>query len=319
MKTRFVEMLSPGEVLSREVFVIKEANVGTTSKGDPFVSMTLADRTGEIDCKKWDCGELPGKPGDFLSIDGTVGSYKGESQITVKRTTPLVLDKNPDIDVKDFVASSRRSALDMRDEVEQLIDRHCDEGTASLLHRVLEHPKLLDTPAALKNHHAYAGGLLEHMLSMAQIGLMLCDHYEAQYPGVLSKSLVIAGCVLHDIGKCVEQDPLAGYTDQGKLVGHIALGVQMLIWAAVDLYGDDQSVLMDERLIRLKHMILSHHGTQEWGSPVEPRTPEAHILHQIDMLDSRMNMIAGAVEGCEDAWTEKVWALGGELYVGAGG
>lgn len=317
MEHVFVKEMQPGGSID-QVMLVKSASSRTTSKGSPYLAVTVADKTGDIECRFWDQGECLVEAGDFARVRASVSSYQGEVQLTLQHLKPVQADS---IDMGRYLPRSKREPAEMLDDLGNLIWEHCNRDVRGLLNAVLEKATtagLLDTPAAKSNHHAYVGGLVEHMLSMAGLAVRVCDHYEAQYPGALDKSLVIAGVVLHDIGKVYEQDPLEGYTDEGQLVGHIAIGLEMLLWAAAEVEGMGDTDLGNEQLDQLKHLILSHHGRKEYGSPVEPRTAEAHVLHLIDMIDSRMNMIAGAVEDVDEGWTEKVYPLGGPLYVGEG-
>jgi 3'-5' exoribonuclease len=156
--------------------------------------------------------------------------------------------------------------------------------------------------AARKNHHAYAGGFLEHVLSVTRNALFLADKYAADYADMqppLNKSLVIAGAILHDIGKLVElEGPLAGMrrTAEGELIGHIVLGRDLVRDRARGVEGLDR-----ETLLRLEHIILAHQNLPEWGSPVEPRTPEALLVYFADDVDAKFHMLAAALEGAGSA------------------
>jgi 3'-5' exoribonuclease len=157
-------------------------------------------------------------------------------------------------------------------------------------------------PAGVKLHHAYVGGLLEHTVTMMEIADKLLPHY----PGI-DRDLLLTGVFLHDAGKTRElaYSRAFGYTDEGQLVGHIPICVEMLTAAAAkvpDLLGEP---LPRELMVRLKHMILSHHGTLEFGSPKVPMTPEAMLLHQIDMLDTRMHMVLRDIR--EDRQNPSAW------------
>ena len=175
-------------------------------------------------------------------------------------------------------------------------------------------------PAAKGNHHAYLGGLLEHSLSMARIGAKLSRHYAHYYPGMLNQDLVIAGCVLHDVGKCFELEFSRGfrYSDSGQMVGHITQGVELVTKLAQRV----SPPLPSNMIMRIKHLILTHHGRLEYGSPIKARTPEAVLLHQIDMIDSRMGMVRNAFDehagsvAAEDAWTGYNRLFEGSLYTG---
>jgi 3'-5' exoribonuclease len=176
-------------------------------------------------------------------------------------------------------------------------------------------------PAATSNHHNYLGGLLEHVLSMARMACMLCDHYARYYPGLIDRDLVIAGCILHDLGKSEELSWERGfeYTTQGQLIGHIPRGIELIEEAAARM----SPAPPDGLLLQLKHLVLSHHGKLEYGSPVRPRTPEAILLHELDMIDSRMSMCFAVARAAPpvsaerpERWTEHHRALETRLYLG---
>ncbi|MCP4423434.1 MAG: HD domain-containing protein [Chloroflexi bacterium] len=214
--------------------------------------------------------------------------------------TDLSLASNPDM--SDFLASSQRSRDEMIAELRQQIGRLAEPWQGLVSHLLLNKsflPQFANAPAARGMHHAYIGGLLEHTLSMATLADYLADHYP-----YVNRDLLIAGALLHDMGKVYEYsiEGEFAFSEDGRLVGHIIRAITLVETAAAELGS-----LTSEQLRQLIHLIASHHGTQEWGSPVIPKTLEAILLHQIDLLDSRVQGFfdhINADQG-EAAWTLK--------------
>lgn len=294
--------------------LVNSSTSKTAKNGNPFVDLELSDKTGTIAAKIWDCAGGP-KPGTVIIIEQcTINVWQGQSQV-------VIYDWKADesANISDYTKSSFRPPEWLFDELLGLLIDHCEHDVYVLVHDILatNRTKLLACPAAAGNHHARHGGLLEHTHSMAHLAISVHNHYANRYVGkyVVDLGLLLAGVVLHDLGKIHELSGPIGteYTDTGKLVGHIPYGLLMLEEEA------KHSSIDPETLDRLRHMILSHHGKLEWGSPVEPCTPEAIILHHLDMLDSRFDALATAVNeaGRDATWTEKSFALGNKaIYIG---
>lgn len=289
------------------VCLVKSANTLTTKTNKPYAAMTLQDATGTIEARGWNISE-PAPAGTIIRASGKVAEWQGERQLNVDfwRTEE---EANP----ADFAESAHRPAAELYAEVCELVQLHGREPITTLVLRILDNhdEALLSWPAASRHHHARVGGLIEHVHSMCQLAMVACDHYAARYKHSPDRALVIAGVVLHDLGKLTELSGPIGteYTDAGKLMGHIPQGLLMLEqYLRLSTVGEEDSQ-------RLRHLILSHHGRKEWGSPVEPRTPEAILLHLVDMLDSRMD---AALSAWDAADTEGWISLGHreELFVG---
>lgn len=275
--------------------LVKSASTMTTKTGKPYAAMTLQDATGTIEARGWNIAE-PAPAGTVIRAAGKVGEWQGERQLNLDfwRTDE---EANP----ADFAESAHRPATELLEEVREMVRVSGREPITTLVLRVLERHEeaLLTWPAAKTHHHARVAGLIEHVHSMCQLALMACEHYATRYKHTPDRALVIAGVVLHDLGKLVELSGPIGteYTDGGKLVGHIPQGL-LLLEQFLRL-----STVSAEDSQRLHHLILSHHGTREWGSPVEPQTPEARLLHYIDMLDSKMDAVLSAWDAADtDGW-----------------
>jgi 3'-5' exoribonuclease len=312
--------------LVRSVFLVTDKRLGTTRNGDPFLTVELSDKTGSVVGRVWDEAEAIAsrfEQDDFVAVDGQIETYKGKLQLNVRDLKRVAADQ---IELSDFVPASRWDRQALLEQLKDLVSRELESPEMlRFFDTLFSRDELMDrfatAPAAKGNHHAYVGGLVEHTLSMARVGARLTDHYAHYYPGLLNQDLVIAGCVLHDIGKCFELSygRSFGYTDEGQLVGHIVQGVELVTEIAAQI----SPPLPASLLMQLKHLIASHHGKREYGSPVRPQTPEAMLLHQIDMIDSRMAMCAdifeehGQGQAPAEAWTGYQRLFQTSLYAGA--
>jgi len=284
-----VSQLEFGQPLSAARFLLDDAAAKTTKSGKPYIAGTLRDATGRIELRQWEAHEHP-PVGHVVAINGEVDQYEGDLQVKV--TAMSIADG---ADPADYVESAHRPAADLIGEIVALAEMHCDGALLDLLLFVLggnadRMDGLLRAPAAKRNHHARLGGLVEHIHSMAHLAVHSADHYARRYDYQIERGILLAGVILHDIGKADELSRAIGteYTRSGRLEGHISMGVRLLEGLA------DRVGLDDETHGHIRHLILSHHGKKEWGSPVEPRTPEAVVLHQLDMLDSRADAVLDA-------------------------
>lgn len=269
----------------------------TTRSGAPFLLLTLQDRSGQVAGKVFDDVEQATAAfaaGDFVKIEGVVETYDGHREVAITRIRRV----DPDRDrargfrEEDCILSAPRPIDEMWEELTSRVAAVGDDGIRALLSRIVaDHGERLRVwPAALVVHHAYRGGLLEHVLQVARVGDALAILYGAD------RDLVFAGAVLHDIGKLqeLEYDRATGYTFEGNLVGHIALGLMMLREAAAGLAS-----LSERNRAILEHLVASHHGSLEHGSPVEPMCVEAIVLAAADDLDARMHQVWRAIRDDE--------------------
>ncbi len=281
VKSIYVTELSDGDSLDNEPFLLKEVMQRETKDGRPYLLCVFRDKSGQIGGVFWDVpADIEGwvRSGTVVLVTGRVSLYRNALQITATDLNPVI-----EPDMSDYLPAGRRSAEEMKSELMALV-----KGLAEPYHRLIKHillePAFLNSfvnaPAARTLHHAWVGGLLEHTLSMATIAQMLAEHYL-----YVNKDLLLAGVLLHDMAKTIEYDVAAGFefSHDGRLIGHVARAALIVEKAAAEL-GD----IPDEILRQLLHLILSHHGILAYGSPVEPKTLEAVLLHQIDLLDSRV-------------------------------
>jgi len=299
VKSLYAAELQVGYVLENEAFLLNDVTRRTTKNGRPYLLLVLRDKTGQVNAVFWDVPEQIdswAKTGLVALVTGRVVSYKDAMQITV---TDLVAAEHPDM--SDFLAASQRPREEMVAELRQLIGRLAEPWQGLAAHLLLDEsflPKFANAPAARGMHHAFIGGLLEHTLSMATLADYLADHYP-----YVNRDLLITGALLHDMGKVYEYS-IAGefaFSEDGRLVGHIIRAITLVETAVAQL-----NTLTPDQTRQLIHLIASHHGTLEWGSPVQPKTLEAVLLHQIDLLDSR---VQGFFDHLNNDQVNETWTL----------
>lgn len=268
--------------------LITKSDVGKTNKNVPYLNMILEDSSGDLDCKFWNLTEETvklWKVGMIVEAKGDLILYRNVPQLRIRSLKEL-----PDEKTLDYVRYAPMNGKQMEEEVDVLIENMKDpiirDVTREVLNMVRE--DFFAYPAAVRNHHNYPGGLAYHTLSMARIANRVADQYE-----FLDRDLLISGVILHDLGKVIElsQPVLPEYTPAGNLIGHISLVNNLIDRVAVALEDENS-----EQVMLMKHMVLSHHGKMEYGSPVMPMIPEAEILSLIDNIDARMAMMENALE-----------------------
>ncbi len=315
MKNLFIKDIRAGDSLD-DVFVLSEKTMAQKRDGNNFLNITLSDKTGNIRGVIWDRVDdisAGTASGDFVQIQGTVSEYKGMLQLVVKNMTTLPSDS---INPSDFLPATHRDIdkmfLRLLKITASMEAEHLKKLFEAFFNDMNFVGKFKNAPAAKKMHHAYIGGLLEHTLSMA----LLADRISGHYSGV-DRDLLLAGAILHDIGKIREFNYKYSidYSDEGRFLSHIVIGIMMLdekIQALED-FPEDQAVL-------LRHMIVSHHGTREFGSPEPPKTIEAVLLNYIDEIDAKVNGIRDfiATEDPNESWTSYHRLLGRHFYKGKG-
>ena len=313
-----IKTTRPGESIA-SVLRVLEKRTQRTRAGKPYLALKLGDKSGDIPARVWEEAEYYGdlfKLGDFVFVQGLAETFNSTLQLRITHLERVAPDA---VDPADFERTSPIEPKQMMEDLRLLVEARIQRREVrSFLLAILDdgdvRDGLLRSSAAKGNHHAYVGGLLEHTLSMVRLAFAVSDHYQTYYPGVVDGDLLAAGAVLHDIGKLWELSRGIGvdYTDEGRLVGHVVIGVE-LITRTLDKLG-----IGDEELtLRLKHLVLSHHGELEFGAAVKPQTPEAQLLHYVDQIDARMNMFADAMSESEDKWSRFVRPLGRFVYSGA--
>ncbi len=302
-KNKFIKDLKPGEAVA-DVFLVAEARLGQARNG-PFWALTLGDATGRAGAKIWsplsrEYTELAA--GQAVYLEGPVQTFREQIQVIVERMELVDLEQEG-LELSLFLPASEERPRDMLAGLVELCRTHLVYPPwRSLALEILEdtevQARMLAAPGAKSVHHAYGGGLLEHTLSVARLCMRLCD----QYPQ-LDREILLIAAVFHDLGKGWElSGGLANdYTDEGRLLGHIFIGLGILEPFLA------RSGVPDELQLHFKHIILSHHGQYEYGSPRRPKTGEALALHYADNLDAKLNQVAGVFEGVEEGETG-VWS-----------
>lgn len=283
-----IKELAPGAT-GVGYFLCNRKEVRTTKVGSSFILFTLQDATGEITAKLFEDSTRyreEFEAGEFVKAEARAELYSGRLELVVARIRRVIPDQDRAQGFReiDCIPSSPHDVDEMWRELSERVAAVGDAGVRALLLRVLQdhEAQLRLWPAALTVHHAYRGGLLEHILQVARVALALADIYSAD------RDLVLAGAVLHDIGKLreLEYDLATSYSREGNLVGHIPLGLMMVREASAGLAS-----LAGERRTSIEHIIASHHGSRELGSPVEPMTVEAFILAAADDLDAKLHQV----------------------------
>lgn len=286
--------------------LISKCDKGKTVKDTPYLSLILEDATGVLDAKFWNLTNEQieqYKAGQIVEVFGDSIIHRNAVQLRVRKM--VVLEGE---DISDYVRLAPMSRTEMEEEVKTLMNEITDSNLYCVVEEVLEETKDLfyTYPAATRNHHNFVGGLAYHSISMARVGLDICR----QYP-FLDKGLLIAGILMHDVGKI---DELSGpvlpeYTNEGNLLGHISIMNNRLDRVAEKLGVNDK-----ECVLLLKHMVLAHHGKMEFGSPVLPMIPEAEVLTLLDNLDARMYMMKQSLDTTQPGnFGPRVFALEGRM------
>lgn len=314
-KNRYIEDLQEGDRVD-DLFLVKSSRLAETRAGKPYILLELTDKSGEIGGPVWDNAEKIAEfsqTGSFLQLKGQVQSYRDRLQLRIEEV--VAIDKE-NVFLADFIPTSNLDMEEMARQILKLVASVENSWVRKLLNRFFKKGDVWErfqtAPAAKGIHHAYAGGLMEHCLSMAKVADMMAGHY----PGV-DRSILLAGVLLHDIGKIKElkeEVGLVDYTSTGRLKGHLVMGSEMVGEQAAGIEN-----FPEDLLIRIQHLILSHHGRLEFGSPAVPMIPEAFVLSFIDDLDSKMNLIEQLrrkQKGEGVQWTEYQRSLERFLYLG---
>jgi 3'-5' exoribonuclease len=288
---RYVDQLRDGDQLD-DVYLATDKQLRVNRKGAQYVQLMLRDRSGGISARLWNAGDHVFRSfdnGDFVHADGKVQLFEGSLQVILAHLERVEAEK---VEVADFLPHTEQDVGKLLEKLRVYLLRLGNPHLRALAECFLMDDAFVGSfsacPAGVKLHHAYVGGLLEHTVTMMDIA----DRLLPFYPGV-DRDLILVGCFLHDAGKVRELSygRAFGYTDEGQLVGHIAIGVEMLTDKAARVPELTGEPFPRELMVRLKHMVLSHHGTLEYGSPRVPMTPEAMLLHAIDLMDTRMHMV----------------------------
>ncbi len=310
MKQRFVTDLSP-DAQVRTTFLVQARERKIARTGSAYLDLDLRDASGVVGAKLWDCDRHPldFEVEDIVAVEGVVEDYQGTLQIRVRKISRCSPDE---VDLFDYLPRSRRDPEEMYATLLDRLRRMPEGPLRMLLLAIMEDPPIAEkykrAPAAMSYHHAFLGGLLEHVLSLVQLGDQVCDHYE-----FLRRDLLLAGLVLHDLGKIEELSFSRGfrYSTRGQLLGHISIGLEMA-QEKMRQIPDFPAELKGQ----IEHIILSHHGKVEFGSPKEPVFPEALVVHFLDEMDSKLEAMRAQYATDQERpgdWTARNPALRREL------
>ena len=313
MKNYYINNLNVDEEIT-DFFLVKAIAIRVGSNRKQYLDLTLGDCTGEVNGKKWDLAdeEVYGisniKEGDCVKIKASVSEWNGTKQLRIARVRKA--QKEDKLDMTDYIKAAPEDPEEMFNYIFGKANEIGDEDLKKLAVRFLNEnkEKLLYYPGAMRNHHAEMAGLLYHMKRMLMLGEKACSVYTN-----LDKDWVVCGVILHDMEKLTEimSNELGispGYSFEGKMLGHIILGVRKTAEMA------KEENIPEEKAIMLEHMILAHHYEPEYGSPVKPLFPEAELLHYLDMLDAKMFDFEDSLAGVQPGdFSERVRTLDGRM------
>jgi 3'-5' exoribonuclease len=290
MKSPYVSELRPNQVITA-TFLVHVKDIRQKKSGEPYLSLLLGDRTGEVDAKMWDnVGDVleAFERDDFVKVKGLLQIFQNRPQLTIHKMAKI---GDTDVDFADYFPASERDPMEMFAELRGIVSGIRNPHLLGLLNAFLDDESMARryriAPAAKSVHHAYLGGLIEHVLSLCTLCRVAAEHYK-----FVDLDLLLTGAVLHDVGKTAElsYDRSFSYTTEGQLLGHIVIGLRML---------QEKLQLLPDFPARLRtlveHMIVSHHGELDFGSPKVPLFAEAMLLHHLDNLDSKMECMRAMV------------------------
>ena len=311
-----IKDIQPGQQI-QDTYMVTQPVLRNTTRGDLYIAMFLSDKTGKANSRVWQATEelfrtIPSE--GFVAIRGKSELYQGNMQIVINDVQVVPPDQ---VSLMDYMPRTEKNIGEMFEQLKGVLGAIQNEDLKNLVKAFIDDGELMKqfciAPAAMQMHHNYLGGLLEHTLSMATVAQVLFPLYPK-----IQKDLVLAAIFLHDIAKTQELSYKIGfgYTDRGQLLGHIIQGTQMITQKADDLKADGMPVNPDI-LDSLLHIIVSHHGQYDFGSPKLPATPEAFMVNYIDNLDAKMNQTAALIEndlGDGGNWTSYQRSLETRLY-----
>ncbi|WP_243356166.1 3'-5' exoribonuclease YhaM [Bacillus litorisediminis] len=287
-----------------QFLLIKSVSKGVTNTGKPFLTLILQDKSGEIEAKLWDATDADEEAfvqEAIVKVVGDIHSYRGKNQLKIRQIRKATVQDG--VTISDFLETAPLEQDEMMSKITQYIFEMKNPNIQRITRHLLKkhQQSFLQFPAATKNHHEFVSGLAFHVVSMLDLAKSLCQLYPS-----LDRDLLYAGIILHDLGKTTElSGPISpSYTTTGQLIGHITIMVNEIGLAAEELG------IKGEEVTVLQHMVLSHHGKHEWGSPKQPMIREAELLHYIDNIDAKMNMLDRVLSRTKPGeFSERVFAL----------
>jgi 3'-5' exoribonuclease len=303
-----IAYLGVGDIMEGFMY-IKSSTKGIASNGKPFLSLVLSDKSGEIEGKLWDITEeyesiyIAEKT---VKVQGEIQNYRGRNQLKIRQIRPT--NENDLVSMADLIQTAPLSPEDMASTINQFIFEMRNPKIQRITRFLLKkyQQEFFTFPAATKNHHEFMSGLAYHVVSMLNLAKAIANLYPK-----LDRDLLYSGIILHDLGKVIElSGPIStSYTVEGNLLGHITIMVNEIGKAAEELDIKGEEVMV------LQHLVLSHHGKAEWGSPKPPLIKEAEILHYIDNIDAKINMLDRALDKVKPGeYTERIFALDNRAF-----
>ena len=319
MSRAYVNLLANGDSID-EVYLVADKQLRANKQGNLYLHLELRDKTGAVGARLWNASENLARifePGDHLRVKGKVQLFQGALQMILSHIEPVSGDE---VEPSDFLPQSARDVGKLTAKLREILFGLSNPHLRALAECFLIDDsfvrKFTSAPAGVKNHHAYGSGLLEHVVTL----LCVADRISDLYPEV-DRELLLAGIFLHDIGKIDElsYERSYAYTDEGQLIGHLVMGVAMLREKIKEAVALTDEPFPEELRLRLEHMIVSHHGSLEFGSAKVPMTPEAVALHHLDNFDAKLHLVTREIRDDptrEASWTPFNPSMGRRLFKG---
>ncbi len=285
-----------------DLFLVTDKTLAVSQKGSPYLSVRLRDKTGNIEARVWENAEELNKlfqTGDVIEVRARAVSFRNTIQLAITHIRKI---DDREIEPADYSPATVYDIDDMFRIILEFVEKIASPHLRTLLQAIFNDDEIVyafkRAPAAKGMHHSYIGGLLEHTLSVTRLLDAAADHYAN-----INRDLLLTGGILHDIGKIYELSfqKIIDYTDQGRLVGHIVLGVELVNKKIAGIEGFPEQLALE-----LRHILLSHHGVLEYGSPKRPKTLEALLVNTIDDMDAKVNAFQGFIDSSNDdesSWT----------------
>lgn len=314
---KFVSQLSHNESVN-QVFLASEKQLRPNRNGNLYLQVDLADRSGSVNARMWNASENDYRAfenGDFVHVEGATQLFQGNMQLIANRIRKARPDE---VDESDFVTLQSEDVDNMRERLVEIMGGIKSAPLSRLAKGFLADEEMMEkfcrAPAGMKNHHAYQGGLIEHVLSLMELILVVAPKYPK-----LNQDKLLMGAFLHDFAKVEElsYEREISYTDQGQLLGHMVIGITILDNMVQKIVKQDGQPFPERLLFELKHMIVSHHGEYEYGSSKLPMTLEAITLHLLDNLDAKLASFTQLMTDCPNTdsnWTQYFSQIGRKLF-----
>lgn len=319
MKRQFVNQLGEGSQVN-ETYQLIDKQLRPNRQGNLYLQLRLSDRTGWVTAMLWNANETLYQSiplSSYVRVTGASQVYNGNVQLIVKSIETV---DESEVDERDFQAQARTDVNELTKSLTLLIKSMRNGQIRALGECFLADQDLMDklsmAPAGVKNHHAYHGGLLEHIVNLMKVSQSICEFYPT-----LDPDLMLIGAFLHDLGKVDEltYEGELGYSDSGQLLGHVLLVLETLATKIKEAERKLGEPLAEETVLRIKHMIASHHGEYEYGSPRLPMTPEAIALHLLDNLDAKLHSFQQIIDddlNSQSSWTTFQPSLNRKIFKG---